>query len=162
MVFINLIFFLLGIISYIYYKNFCKNKKLKYIKINPIIENKKFNKVSEHILREQLDRNYLFFGDGGMNLIKKSSVAIFNCETLGSNIAVTLARSGIKKLILIDNNVLSIDNYKYHPFAILSDIYENNLDILQDYISQINPNIELILIKEDINYDNLSIHFKIN
>ena len=97
-----------------------------------------------------------------MNLIKKSSVAIFNCETLGSNIAVTLARSGIKKLILIDNNVLSIDNYKYHPFAILSDIYENNLDILQDYISQINPNIELILIKEDINYDNLSIHFKNN
>lgn len=162
MVFINLIFFFLGIISYIYYKKLFRNKKFKYTKIKPIIENKKFNKVSENILREQLDRNYLFFGDEGMNLIKNSSVAIFNCETLGSNIAVTLARSGIKKLILIDNNILSIDNYKYHPFAILSDICENNLDILEDYIRQINPNIELILIKEDINYDNLSIHFKNN
>ena len=162
MVFINLIFFFLGIISYIIYKKFIKNKKLKYVTIKPIIENKKFKKVSENILREQLDRNYLFFGEEGMNLIKNSSAAIINCETLGSNIAVTLARSGIKKLILIDNNILSIENYKYHPFAVCEDINKNNLDILENYINQINPNIELILIKENINYDNLYNYFKNN
>ena len=162
MVLINLIFFFSGIISYIFYKIFFKNKKTKYVKISPTIEKKKFTNVSESILREQLDRNYLFFEEDGMNLIKKSSVAIFNCENIGSNIALTLARSGIKKLILIDNNILSIDNYKYHPFAICENINKRILNILEDYIRQINPNIELILIKENINYDNLSFYFKKN
>ena len=138
-----------------FYKKFLKKKKIKYVKIKPIIENKKFTKASESILREQLDRNYLFFGEEGMNLIKNSTVAIFNCENIGSNIAVTLARSGIKKLILIDNNILTVENYKYHPFAICEDINKKNLDILDDYIRQINPNIELILIKDKINFDNL-------
>ena len=117
-----------------FYKKFLKKKKIKYVKIKPIIENKKFTKASESILREQLDRNYLFFGEEGMNLIKNSTVAIFNCENIGSNIAVTLARSGIKKLILIDNNILTVENYKYHPFAICEDLNKKNLDILDDYI----------------------------
>lgn len=155
---LNLIFFFLGLISFILYKKYFNNKT-KYVRIKNLIENKKFTKTSESILREQLDRNYLFFGEEGMDLIKKSSVAIINCENIGSSIAVTLARSGIKKLILIDNNKLSINNYKNHPFAICEDINKYNLDILNDYLKQINPNIELILIKEDINYDNLFNYF---
>ena len=113
-----------------------------FIKIKPIIENKKFTESSDSILREQLDRNYLFFGDEGMKLIKSSTVAIFDCQTLGSIISVVLARSGIKKLILIDNKILSIENYKYHPFAVLEDINKNNLDLLDNYLRQLNPNIE--------------------
>ena len=159
MILINIILFFLGIISYILYKKYSYNKKIKYVHIKNCIENKKFTKGSDSVFREQLDRNYLFFGEEGMNLIKNSSVAIINCETIGSSIAVTLARSGIKKLILIDNNKLSIDNYKYHPFAKCEDINKYNLDILNNYLRQINPNIELILIKEDINFDNLLIYF---
>ena len=158
MALINIIYFFLGVISFIIFKKFFKKKKIKYVKIKPVIENKKFAKASESILREQLDRNYLFFGEEGMDLIKDSTVAIINCENIGSNIAVTLARSGIKKLILIDNNILTIENYKYHPFAICEDINKKNLVILDDYIKQINPNIELILIKEKINFDNLSLY----
>lgn len=161
MVSIYLIFFFFGIISYILFKIIFKTKaqKVKYIKIKPIIENKKFTESSDSILREQLDRNYLFFGDEGMKLIKSSTVAIFDCQTLGSIISVVLARSGIKKLILIDNKILSIENYKYHPFAVLEDINKNNLDLFDNYLRQLNPNIELILIKEKINYDNLSKYF---
>ena len=159
MISINIIFFLTGIISYILFKKYFNKKKNKYIKISPIIENKKFSNVSDNILREQLDRNYLFFGDEGMNLIKNSSVVVFNCETIGSNISVTLARSGVKQLILIDNNKLTVGNYKYHPFAVCEDINKDNLDILSNYIKQINPNIDLILIKEQIDFDNLDTYF---
>ena len=159
MVIINLIFFFLGIFSFILYKKIFKKNKVKYIKIKPTIENKKFEKTSEKILREQLDRNYLFFGDEGMNLIRNSTVAVVDCQTLGSNIAVTLARSGVKKLILIDNNKLLVQNYKYHPFAICEDINKDNLDLLNDYIKKLNPNINLVLIKKEVNYDNLSEYF---
>ena len=123
------------------------------MEIKPIIENKNFEKSSELILREQLNRNYLFFGEQGMALIRNSCVLIINCEDIGSHVAVTLARSGIKKLILIDNNKLTVENYKYHPFANLEDLNKDNLDILSDYIKKINPNTELILVKKYRNKD---------
>ena len=147
MVITNLFFFIFGVLSYFIYKKIIK-KRIKYIEIKPIIENKNFQKSSELILREQLNRNYLFFGEQGMTLIRNSCVLIINCENIGSHVAVTLARSGIKKLILIDNTKLSIENYKYHPFANLENLNKDNLDILKDYIKKINPNTELILIKK--------------
>ena len=147
MVITNLFFFIFGVLSYFICKKILK-KRIKYIEIKPIIENKNFQKSSELILREQLNRNYLFFGEQGMTLIRNSCVLIINCENIGSHVAVTLARSGIKKLILIDNTKLSIENYKYHPFANLENLNKDNLDILKDYIKKINPNTELILIKK--------------
>ena len=160
MVFINIFFFILGILTYIIYKKL-KKRSIKYVKIKPIIENKNFEKSSELILREQLNRNYLFFGEQGMSLIRNSCVLIINCENIGSHVAVTLARSGIKKLILIDNNKLNIENYKYHPFACLEDINKENLDILNNYIKKINPNTELLLIKSNIININLTSILKI-
>ena len=152
MVSINLFFFIFGVISYYIYKKLIKRRK-KYINILTIIENKHFEKSSELILKEQLNRNYLFFGEQGMTLIRNSCILIINCETIGSHVAVMLARSGIKKLILIDNNKLTIEKYKYHPFACLDDLNRDNLFLLNDYIKKINPNTELILIKEKINFE---------
>ena len=153
MISLNIFFFILGVLSYFLYKKL-KKRRIKYTKIEPFIENKYFKKSSEAILREQLNRNYLFFGEKGMSLIRNSCVLIINCENIGSHVAVTLARSGIKKLILIDNTKLTIDNYKYHPFATLDDINKDNLSLLNDYINKINPNTELILIKQKINFEN--------
>ena len=155
MVSINILLFILGAISYFIYKKL-KKPKAKYIKITPNIENKHFPKSSESILREQLNRNYLFFGEQGMSLIRNSCVLIVNCETIGSHVALTLARSGIKKLILIDNSKLTVENYKYHPFANLEDINKDNLSLLKNYINKINPNTELVLINKKINFENNS------
>ena len=152
MVSINILFFILGIISYFIYKKLFK-RKTKYIRINPSIENKHFEKSSESILREQLNRNYLFFGEQGMSLIRNSCVLIVNCETIGSHVALTLARSGIKKLILLDNTKLTVENYKNHPFANLENINKDNLSLLKDYLKQINPNTELTLINKKINFE---------
>ena len=159
MISINIFCFILGVLTYFLYKKLIK-RRIKYVKLEPIIENKIFEKSSELILREQLNRNYLFFGEQGMSLIRNSCVLIINCENIGSHVAVTLARSGIKKLILIDNHKLNIENYKYHPFACLEDINKDNLDILNNYIKKINPNSELLLIKSDIININLTSFLK--
>ena len=47
----------------------------------------------EGLVREQLARNYAFFGDEGMARIRKSSVVIVGCGGVGSWAAVMLARS---------------------------------------------------------------------
>lgn len=158
-----IIIFILGIITYIILRKYLQKKsKQKFITINSLIEKNIDLSTTEDIIKEQLKRNYLFFGEEGMKKIRDSTVVIINCENLGSGIAVTLVRSGVKKLILIDNNKLNIDNYECHPFATLENLNQNILDILFDYLKQINSNIELELIKENFNSDKIQTYINNN
>ena len=68
--------------------------------------------------------------------------------------ALTLIRSGIKKLIIIDNHILTNEFFSYHPCSILSDIGKKNIDIIDYYGKKINPNIIIEKYYESIN-DNL-------
>ena len=47
----------------------------------------------EDLIREQLARNYAFFGEEGMKKIRGASVAVIGCGGVGSWAAVMLARS---------------------------------------------------------------------
>ena len=47
----------------------------------------------EDLIREQLARNYAFFGEEGMGKIRGASVAVIGCGGVGSWAAVMLARS---------------------------------------------------------------------
>ena len=48
---------------------------------------------NEDLVREQLARNYAFFGERGMKKIREASVAVIGCGGVGSWAAVMLARS---------------------------------------------------------------------
>lgn len=48
---------------------------------------------SEELIREQLARNYAFFGDEGMAKIRQGTVVVVGCGGVGSWAAVMLARS---------------------------------------------------------------------
>ncbi len=48
---------------------------------------------SEELIREQLARNYAFFGEEGMQKARRGSVAIVGCGGVGSWAALMLARS---------------------------------------------------------------------
>lgn len=50
------------------------------------------DKYDENLIREQLARNYAFFGEEGMKKIRNSSVAIIGCGGVGSAAAVMCAR----------------------------------------------------------------------
>ena len=152
-----ILIFFLGIISYFLTKRIFstqKNSNLKSINNNIPIYKKTFQKTSEELLREQLKRNYEFFEEKGMNLIRNSTIVIFGLEGIGSHIALTLIRSGIKKLIIIDNHILTNEFFSYHPCSILSDIGKKNIDIIDYYGKKINPNIIIEKYYESIN-DNL-------
>ena len=142
---INICLFLIGFFLFFIFKYFLKQKEEK--KINKNIENENLNfnlnKSNEELLREQLKRNYEFFEENGMKLIRNSFIIIIGCDSIGSHVALTLVRSGIKKIVLIDNTKLDEQYFKYHPCAILSDLNKYNVDILNYYSRKINPNIEI-------------------
>lgn len=51
------------------------------------------SEYSEDLIREQLARNYAFFGEEGMRKVRRGSVVIVGCGGVGSWAAVMLARS---------------------------------------------------------------------
>ena len=129
-----------------------KNKKInKNIKN----ENVNFIETNEELIKEQLKRNYEFFEENGMKLIRNSFIIIIGCESIGSHVTLTLVRSGIKKIILIDNTKLNEKNFKYHPCAILNDLNKYNIDILNYYSKKINPKIEIETFNQNLQIENL-------
>lgn len=55
----------------------------------------------EDLIREQLARNYAFFGDEGMEKLRGGSVAVVGCGGVGSWAAVMLVRSCVTSTLKI-------------------------------------------------------------
>ncbi|EJF56712.1 ubiquitin-protein ligase molybdopterin-converting factor, partial [Dichomitus squalens] len=97
----------------------------------------------EELVREQLARNYAFFGDEGMERIRKSTVVIVGCGGVGSWAAVMLARSGVKKLRLVDFDQVTLSSLNRHATAVLSDVGTPKVKCIERTLKQISRIIEI-------------------
>lgn len=59
------------------------------------VQDKDVPKHDEDLIKEQLARNYAFFGEEGMSKIRKGRVVVVGCGGVGSWAAVMLARSWV-------------------------------------------------------------------
>ncbi|PPQ99295.1 hypothetical protein CVT24_009163 [Panaeolus cyanescens] len=76
----------------------------------------------EELIREQLARNYAFFGDEGMAKVRQGTVVIVGCGGVGSWAAVMLARSGVSKIRLVDFDYVTLSSLNRHATATLEDV----------------------------------------
>ncbi|KIY49835.1 hypothetical protein FISHEDRAFT_65206 [Fistulina hepatica ATCC 64428] len=76
----------------------------------------------EDLIREQLARNYAFFGPEGMEKVRCGSVVVVGCGGVGSWAAVMLARSGVSKIRLVDFDYVTLSSLNRHATAVLSDV----------------------------------------
>ena len=70
--------------------------------------------------------------------IKHAVIGIAGCGGLGSNVAIALARIGVKKLVITDFDKVEPSNLNRQQFFI-SDIGKNKTDALASFIKKINP-----------------------
>ena len=84
-----------------------------------------------------------------------STVAVCGLGGLGSNIAVSLARAGVGKLILIDYDRVDITNLHRQQYK-AAQIGLFKTDALADNLSEISPYIEIETVTTKITEDNLS------
>lgn len=82
-----------------------------------------------------------------------STVAVCGLGGLGSNIAISLARSGIGRLILVDFDRVDITNLNRQQYKAMQ-IGELKSEALVENIKEINPYIELTGLSEKLNEDN--------
>lgn len=58
--------------------------------------------ISDHVVREHLSRNLLFFGDDGSKAVANSRVVVVGLGGVGSHAAHMLLRAGIGHMRLVD------------------------------------------------------------
>ncbi|KAI1792806.1 ubiquitin-protein ligase molybdopterin-converting factor [Ganoderma leucocontextum] len=97
----------------------------------------------EELVREQLARNYAFFGDEGMARIRKSTVVVIGCGGVGSWAAVMLARSGVKKLRLVDFDQVTLSSLNRHATAVLADVGTPKVKCIERTLKQISRVIDI-------------------
>ncbi|KAJ7510625.1 ubiquitin-protein ligase molybdopterin-converting factor [Mycena galericulata] len=84
--------------------------------------NAKEREYDEDLIREQLARNYAFFGDEAMAKIRGGSVVVVGCGGVGSWAAVMLVRSGVSKIRLVDFDYVTLSSLNRHATAALPDV----------------------------------------
>ena len=83
-------------------------------------------------------------GSENINKLKNSTVAIFGIGGVGSYAVETIARSGIGKVILVDNDNYCDSNVNRQLYAISETIGKSKVQVAEKRIKQINPNAEVI------------------
>lgn len=105
------------------------------------------------------DRIETLIGDK-FNLIKDKTVLIIGLGGVGGYALESLVRSGITKVIIVDNDKVDITNLNRQIISLNSNISEYKVDVCEKRIKDINPNIEVIKINEYITLENIDLLFQ--
>lgn len=93
----------------------------------------------ESLLSEQLKRNYEFFGKESMEKIKSSFVCVIGLGGVGSHTVMTLIRSGIQRIRVIDYDVVTLSSLNRHAFAVRKDVGLFKSKVIKNYCESIFP-----------------------
>lgn len=92
---------------------------------------------------------------GVHDVLKRSCVGIAGLGGLGSNIAVSLARVGVGKLILVDFDVVEPSNLNRQQYFI-DQIGKLKTDALREILQKINPFLDYVAIQAKITEKNIA------
>lgn len=91
----------------------------------------------------QFSRTELLIGKQGIKKLQNSHVAIFGIGGVGGYTAEALARSGVGKIDIIDNDKVSLTNINRQIIALHSTIGQYKVDVMEKRLLDINPDIEI-------------------
>lgn len=88
--------------------------------------------------------------------LKKGTVAILGLGGLGSNVASSLSRIGVGKLILADFDIVEPSNLNRQNYFI-NDIGKFKTEATMENIKKINPFVDIKLVNEKITKENMNL-----
>ena len=92
-------------------------------------------------MNDRFSRSRALIGEDGVEKLKKSTVAVFGVGGVGSFAVEALARSGIGKLLLYDNDTVEESNINRQSVALCSTVGEYKTEIAAKRCRDINPDI---------------------
>lgn len=91
----------------------------------------------------EFSRTELLLGEAALDKIRNASVMAFGVGGVGSHCIEALARSGVGKLTLIDNDTVSVTNINRQSIAYHSTVGRYKTEVMQERIRDICPDIKV-------------------
>ena len=99
-------------------------------------------------MTEQFSRIEALIGSDAMDILQKAKVAVFGVGGVGGYAVEALARSGVGKFDLIDNDTVSVSNLNRQIIATIDTIGKPKVEVMRDRILSINPAAEVTIRQE--------------
>ena len=97
---------------------------------------------------EQFLRTEMLIGKEAVKKLNNSKVIIFGVGGVGGHLALSLARSGVGNITLVDKDKVSVSNINRQAVAFLSTVGKFKCDVMKNMILDINPNACVTVINE--------------
>lgn len=104
----------------------------------------------------QFQRTEMLIGKASVDIIKKSCVAVFGIGGVGSYVCEALARAGVEKFLLCDNDVVSESNINRQLIALHSTVGKPKTSVMAERIKDINPNAQIIEMQTFFSAENVN------
>lgn len=92
-------------------------------------------------------RTEMLLGQEALERLKSAHVAVFGIGGVGGYVAEALARSGVGKFDLIDNDTVALSNINRQIIALHSTVGQYKADVMKERILDINPKAEVTVHK---------------
>jgi tRNA A37 threonylcarbamoyladenosine dehydratase len=92
-------------------------------------------------MKEEFEREAMLLGEDSINKLNNAYVALFGLGGVGSYTAEALARSGVGKILLVDNDKVSKSNINRQLCALQSTVGRYKVDVVAERLLDINPDI---------------------
>lgn len=99
-------------------------------------------------MTESFVREEMIIGKDALKKLNNSHIAVFGIGGVGSFVCEALARAGIGKLTLIDNDTVSQSNINRQLIALTSTVGELKTKVMKNRILDINPMCQVTEINE--------------
>ena len=106
-------------------------------------------------IKQEFEREALVLGDDAVIKLNNSSVALFGVGGVGSYAAEALARAGVGRIMLIDNDTVSRSNINRQLCALQSTIGQFKVDVVAKRIRDINPDATVECRRDFVLPDNI-------
>ena len=107
----------------------------------------------------EFSRTEMLIGAEKMNTLKNSTVAVFGVGGVGSHAVEALARCGVGRLILVDNDTVSLTNINRQSIALHSTIGQFKTRVMKEKIADICPGTQVITFEEFVLPDNIAVSY---
>ncbi len=94
----------------------------------------------------EFSRAELLLGSKAIEKLKGSSVIIFGIGGVGSYVAEAVARCGVGRITLVDNDTVSLTNINRQLTALHSTVGKPKVEVMKERIADINPCAEVTAI----------------
>lgn len=105
--------------------------------------------------QHSLSRTELLIGKDALNTLKEKKVAVLGIGGVGSYAVEALARAGVGKLVLVDDDTVCLTNINRQIIATFKTISRDKVEVAKERVLDISPKCEVITHKTFITEDNI-------